>query len=211
MYIPKQFAEPSVEVMHELMRCRSLATFVTLGPTGVEANHIPLLLVDRGGPFGTLRGHVARANPLWQHQPQDADALAIFHGPDSYITPSWYASKSEDGRVVPTWNFVSVHAKGRLRVVDDAKWLRAQLDMLTAHNERPFVHPWAVSDAPHDFTDKLIEAIVGIEIVITDLKGKWKVSQNRPARDRASVSEGLHLHGQNAMADLVRSRGGDSD
>ncbi len=211
MYIPKQFAEPSVEVMHDLIRSRPLATLVTLGPAGVEANHIPLLLAGRAGPFGTLRGHVARANPLWQNQPQDADALAIFHGPDSYITPSWYASKAEDGRVVPTWNFVSVHAKGRLRVVDDAKWLRAQLDMLTSHNERPFVHPWAVSDAPHDFTEKLIEAIVGIEIVITDLKGKWKVSQNRPPRDRLTVSEGLDLHGQEAMADLVRSRGGDSD
>ncbi len=211
MYIPKQFEEPSVKVMHDLIRSRPLATLVTLRSAGFEANHVPLLLVERAGTFGTLRGHVARANPLWQDQSENADVLAIFHGPDSYITPSWYASKAEDGKVVPTWNFVSVHAKGRLRVVDDTKWIRSQLEILTAHNEKPFAHKWAVADAPHDFTEKLIESIIGIEIVITDLKGKWKVSQNRPPRDRASVIEGLRVHGQAAMAELVRSRGGDSD
>jgi transcriptional regulator len=156
-----------------------------------------------------LRGRVARANPLWQNHPQDAEILAIFHGPESYITPSWYASKAEQGKVVPIWNFVSVHTRGQLRVVDDPRWLRAQLEILTAHNEKPFAHQWAVSDAPHDFTEKLIVAIIGLEILITELKGKWKVSQNRPRRDRVSVIEGLHLHGQEEIADLVRSRGGD--
>jgi transcriptional regulator len=156
-----------------------------------------------------LRGHVARTNPLWRNHPQDADVLAIFHGPESYITPSWYATKAERGKVVPTWNFVSVHARGRLHVIEDAKWLRCQLEMLTAHNEKAFAHQWQVSDAPHDFTEKLIETIIGIEITITELKGKWKVSQNRPPRDRASVIEGLRRHGRGEMADLVRSRGGD--
>jgi transcriptional regulator len=211
VYVPEQFEESSIEVMHELIRRRPLATLVTIGPAGVEANHIPLTLIDQAGAFGSLRGHVARSNPLWQNHPQDTEILAIFHGPESYITPSWYASKAEDGKVVPTWNFVSVHARGRLRVVNDAKWLRSQLEILTAHNEKPFAHQWAVSDAPHDFTEKLIESIIGIEIVITELKGKWKVSQNRPLRDRVSVIEGLHLHGQDEMADLVRSSGGDPE
>ena len=192
MYIPKQFEESSIEVMHELIRSQPLATLVTLGPAGVEANHIPLLLADQPEPCGVLRGHVARANPLWQDHPKGTDVLVIFQGPESYITPSWYASKREDGRVVPTWNFVSVHARGRLLVIDDAKWLRSQLEMLTAHNEKIFDHQWAVSDAPYEYTEKLIDSIIGIEITITDLKGKWKVSQNRPPRDRASVIEGLH-------------------
>jgi len=133
--------------------------------------------------------------------------LVIFHGAESYITPSWYASKAESGKVVPTWNYVSVQAKGKLRVIHDANWIRAQLESLTAHNESGFDHPWAVSDAPQEFTSKLLEAIVGIEIVITDLKGKWKVSQNRSAQDRSSVANGLINQGHYEMAGLVKSSG----
>ncbi len=133
--------------------------------------------------------------------------LLVFQGENSYISPSWYASKAEDGKVVPTWNYVSVHARGRLKIVDDAVWLRAQLEQLTAHNEKSQPQPWSVGDAPADFTEKLMTAIIGFEVVITDLQGKWKVSQNRVAKDQLSVIDGLSHSGQHGMADLVRSRG----
>jgi transcriptional regulator len=209
MYTPKHFEEPRVAVMHELMRARPLATLVTLASAGLNANHIPLHLIDQPAPFGTLRGHVARANPLWSDFAKDVEVLAIFHGPDSYITPSWYATKQETGKVVPTWNYAVVHAYGTLRVIDDAAWVRAQIEALTAHNEFGFAHPWSVSDAPHEFTDKLIEAIVGFEIVITKLSGKWKVSQNQPAKNQAGVIAGLNSSGHRdaeAMAALIEDR-----
>jgi len=206
MYIPKHFEEPRIEVMHELMRARPLATLVTLTSNGIEANHIPMHLADAPAPFGTLRGHVARANPLWSDFATEVEVLAIFHGPDSYITPSWYATKKETGKVVPTWNYAVVHAYGTLRVIDDAAWVRAQLEALTAHNEAGFARPWAVADAPHEYTEKLIGSIVGFEIVITKLTGKWKVSQNQPAQNQAGVIEGLKnsdLRDAQAMAKLV--------
>jgi transcriptional regulator len=192
--------------MHELMRARPLATLVTLSSGGLNANHIPLHLADAPAPFGTLRGHVARANPLWSDFAKDVEVLAIFHGPDSYITPSWYATKQETGKVVPTWNYAVVHAYGTLRVIDDAAWIRAQIEALTDHNEASFSKPWAVADAPHEFTEKLIGAIVGIEIVINKLSGKWKVSQNQPAQNQVGVIEGLNNSGlcdAEAMAALV--------
>ncbi len=206
MYTPKNFEEPRIEVMHELMRARPLATLVTLTSGGLTANHIPLHLIDQPAPFGTLREHVASANPLWSDYAKDVEVLAIFHGPDSYITPSWYAIKQETGKVVPTWNYAVVHAYGTLRVIDDAAWVRAQIEALTTHNEAGFAHPWLVSDAPHEYTEKLIGAIVGFEIVITRLSGKWKVSQNQPAQNQASVIEGLGnsgYHDATAMAALV--------
>src|SRR5512135_3620590 len=131
MYIPRQFEEPNIEAMHELIRAKPLATLVTLNANGIEANHVPLALAaDEPAPYGVLSGHIARSNPLWQEHPADTDVLVIFHGAESYITPSWYASKAETGKVVPTWNYVSVQAKGRLRVVHDADWIRAQLELL---------------------------------------------------------------------------------
>lgn len=210
MYLPRQFEEPNIAVMHELIRAKPLATLVTLNANGLEANHIPLALAAELAPYGVLSGHIARSNPLWQEHPADAEVLVIFHGAESYITPSWYASKAETGKVVPTWNYVSVQAKGKLRVVHDAGWIRAQLESLTAHNEAGFAQPWAVADAPQEFTSKLLEAIVGIEIVITDLKGKWKVSQNRSMQDRASVADGLMKRGHHEMAGLVKSSGASS-
>ena len=211
MYIPKHFEEPRTEVMYELMRARPLATLVTLSSGGLNANHIPLYLseqlgTDASAPYGILRGHVARANPLWSDCVNDVEVLAIFHGPDSYITPSWYATKQETGKVVPTWNYAVVHAYGALRVIDDAAWIRTQLEALTAHNEAGFSQPWSVADAPADFIEKLIANIVGIEIVITKLSGKWKVSQNQPAQNQASVITGLSssgLRNTGAMATLV--------
>lgn len=191
MYIPKHFEQPRIETMHELMRTRPLSTLVTLSSGGLAANHIPLHLSDAPAPFGTLRGHVARANPVWHDFANEVEVLAIFHGPDAYITPSWYATKKETGKVVPTWNYAVVHAHGALRIIDDAVWVRAHLEALTDCHEANFPEPWSVSDAPPEFTGKLIESVVGIEIVITRLSGKWKVSQNQPWQNRAGVIEGL--------------------
>jgi transcriptional regulator len=203
MYIPKHFEEPRIDVMHELMRARPLATLVTLSSGGLDANHIPLHLSDSPAPFGTLRGHIARANPLWSDFAKDVEVLAIFHGPDSYITPGWYATKQETGKVVPTWNYAVVHAYGKLRIIDDAAWVRAQLEALTAHQEAGFARPWSVSDAPRDYTDKLLAAIVGFEIVINRLSGKWKVSQNQPAQNQAGVIAGLNNSGLRDAAEMA--------
>lgn len=194
--------------MHELIRARPLATLVTLSSSGLNANHVPLHLSESPAPFGTLRGHVARANPLLADLTKDIESLAVFHGPDTYITPSWYATKKETGKVAPTWNFAVVHAYGFLRVVDDASWLQAQLEALTTHNEASFLEPWAISDAPHEYIEKLMAAIVGIEIVITRLVGKWKVSQNQPSQNQTSVVAGLKASGlpdAMAMAALVEA------
>ncbi len=208
MYIPTHFEQPNIEALHELIRSRPLATLVTLSSTGINANHIPLHLSEQPAPFGTLQGHVARANPIWNDLDSDSEVLAIFHGPDAYISPSWYATKQETGKVVPTWNYTVVHAYGSLRIIDDSAWVRRQLEALTNHNEAAFPEPWAVSDAPHDFTEKLIEAIAGVEIVITRLDGKWKVSQNQPDKNQASVIQGLSESGQSdglTMAELVKA------
>ena len=211
MYLPKHFAEPRIEVMHELMRVHPLATLITLSSTGLNANHIPLQLVAKASSFGTLQGHVARANPLWQDFDRDVETLAVFQGPDAYISPSWYATKKETGKTVPTWNYATVHAHGVLRVIDDATWVRAQIDALTTHNEAHLPHPWAVSDAPRDYVENMIAAVVGIEIVITRLAGKWKVSQNQPAKNQAGIVEALRSSGNNAMANLVEVRAKTAD
>jgi transcriptional regulator len=205
MYVPTQFEEPRTEVMHDLIRAHPLATLITLKDGNIEANHIPMVLASSAGMFGALRGHMARSNLIWNEHPKELDVLAVFHGPETYITPTWYASKAESGKVVPTWNYVSVHAKGKLRVIEDSSWIRSQLEELTSNNEAGFEHPWAVSDAPEEFTAKLIEAIIGFEIVISELQGKWKVSQNRPAHDRDSLSRGLSNHGHHEMAKLVKN------
>lgn len=210
MYIPKHFDEPRIDVLHELIRARPLATLVTLASGAIEANHIPLHLSAGPLPLGALRGHVARANPIWSDYAKDVEVLAIFHGPDAYITPSWYPTKAEHGRAVPTWNYAVAHAHGTLRVIDDAAWLRTHLETLTAHNEAAFPQPWRLADAPHEFTEKLITAIVGIEIVISRLSGKWKTSQNQPPQNQAGVIEGLRANGDAeslAMAALVERTG----
>ena len=212
MYLPKHFAQTDVAIMHELMRAYPLATLVTQGPDGLDANHIPLHLDAAAGPNGTLRGHVARANPLASNATTietnagprvNRKILAIFKGPDSYISPSGYATKAEHGKVVPTWNYTAVHVDGELRLIDDAEWLLAQLHALTAEHEDGFPHPWAVDDAPADYIGKMLGAIVGIEISITRLVGKWKVSQNQPAVNQASLIAALD--GQ-PMAGLIRER-----
>ena len=190
MYLPAHFAESRTEVLHALMRARPFATLVTQGASGPDANHLPLHLDVDASPQGRLVGHVARANPLWR-EAEDSAVLAIFHGPQAYVTPSWYPTKHEHGKAVPTWNYVVVHARGRLRVVDDAAWLRRQLELLVDSHEASFAEPWRVADAPPDYIDKMLAAIVGIEIEITELAGKWKISQNRSEADRLGVAQGL--------------------
>lgn len=203
MYLPKHFAETDVAVLHDLMRACPLATLVTQGADGLDANHIPLHLDAAAGPNGTLRGHIARANPLATSPAVNREILVIFQGPDSYISPSGYATKVEHGKVVPTWNYIAVHAYGTLRLIDDRDWLLAQLDTLTGEHEAGLPHPWSVDDAPADYIGKMLGAIVGIEIVIERLVGKWKVSQNQPAENRASLIAALA--GQ-PMAELIRQR-----
>lgn len=203
MYIPPQFEQPNIEVMHELIQKRPLATLITLDSNGIDANHIPLHLSPTLETHGVLRGHVARANPLWRDYNADKESLAIFHGAEAYISPSWYATKQETSKVVPTWNYAVVH--GYLRIIDDAAWIRANLELLTQHNEAAFLHPWAVSDAPEDFTEKLIQAVIGIELVITRLIGKWKVSQNQPLQNQNSVIAELNAHEQFEMAEFIKT------
>jgi transcriptional regulator len=203
MYLPKHFAETDLTVLHELMRSYPLATLVTQGPDGLDANHIPLHLDASSGPNGTLRGHIARANPLATLSTVNRKILAIFKGPDCYISPSNYATKAEHGKVVPTWNYAAVHAYGEIQLIDDADWVLAQMTALTTKNEAGLPQPWAVGDAPADYVEKMLGAVIGIEIVIDRLVGKWKVSQNQPAVNQASLIAALDGL---PMADLIRQR-----
>ena len=204
MYLPKHFEETRPEALHELIRAHPLGMLVTLNAAGLQANSVPFILdADPAGGPGILRAHVARANPLWRETRGDVEALVVFQGPQAYISPGWYASKAEHGKVVPTWNYVTVQARGTLRAVDDAQWLRAFVTRLTTKHEAVQAQPWAVTDAPADYIDTMLRAIVGIEIPLTALTGKWKVSQNRPAADRAGVVAGLNAIGQPQSAKLV--------
>ena len=202
MYLPKHFAEDDVAEMHALMRAHPLATLVSHGPDGLDANHIPLLLAD-AAPCGKLQGHVARANPLWKPGRVAGEVLVVFQGDECYISPSGYATKAEHGKVVPTWNYVAVHAYGDLRVIDDPRWILAQVSALTAANESALPQPWRVTDAPADYIEKMLGAIVGIEITITRLLGKWKVSQNQPPANQASLVAAL---AGTPMGELIRQQ-----
>jgi len=210
MHVPKVFEESDIPTLHSLIQTYPLATLVTYGKSGINANHIPFHLSSQPHPFGTLRGHLARNNPLLQDDLEHIETLAIFHGPQAYITPSWYATKKETGNAVPTWNYAVVHAYGFLRVHDDPSWLCDQLSALTDHNEASFADPWKVSDASPDYLAQLLSAIVGIELVISRLLGKWKVSQNQPPRNQSGVIDGLQQTSTPhalAMARLVQEAG----
>jgi transcriptional regulator len=201
MYQPKHFEETRIEVMQALVASQPLSTLVTLSDEGLVADQIPMLLRPGEGPFGTLVGHVARANPLWRQTRLDTPVLAIFQGPQHYISPSWYPTKQEHGKVVPTWNYVVVQARGLLQIHDDPDWVRQQATQITNQQERTSAKPWAVDDAPRDYTDSMIKAVVGISIEVTLWSGKWKVSQNQPAVNRAGVVQSLEtLQGAQALA-----------
>jgi transcriptional regulator len=203
MYVPTQFREDDIPTVHGAMRAAGLATLVTTGPDGLVATPLPLLLDPDPAPYGTLHGHIARANPQWQRSDTAADGLAMFMGPDAYVTPSWYATKRETGKVVPTWNYVAVHAYGPVEFYTDPDRLLALVTRLTGRHEGERTHPWAVSDAPDDFIRAQLKGIVGCVLRITRLQGKWKMSQNRVAADRAGVVEGLRADGNDAVAALV--------
>ena len=206
MYLPSHFAQPDALALRALMRDHPLATFITHGAQGLDANPVPLLWLDDGSPHGLLRGHVARANPVWRDTSPGSEALAVFHGPDAYISPNGYATKRETGKVVPTWNYAVVHARGPLRIVEDAVWLRELVTALTRIHEATQPQPWAVTDAPADYIERMLGAIVGIELPLTSLQGKWKASQNQPAANREGVVAGLRQSGTaagQAMADVV--------
>jgi transcriptional regulator len=210
MYQPSHFVENRPEVLHALMQRYPLATLVTVGPEGPVANHIPLVLRTDAAGGVCLAGHVARANPIWQAEHLKAPALAIFQGPQHYISPNWYPSKQAHGKAVPTWNYAVVHASGPLIAHDDAAWVGAQLRELTDAHEQSLPQPWRVDDAPADFTERLTGMLVGIELKVARLEGKWKVSQNQPDDNRRGVVQGLQAlsnglsGGQaQAMADLV--------
>ena len=207
MYLPKHFEEQDPERLRSLIERHPLGSLVTATESGLDANHIPFVFADTGSAAGTLHGHIARANPLWRQVAGDATVLVIFQGPDSFISPSWYPSKRENARVVPTWNYAVVHVHGVLRVVDDPAWVRSHVEALTREHEGKQEAPWAVTDAPADFIEKMVAAVVGIEISITRLVGKWKVSQNRSIADRVAVVEALERESRpsrTSIAALIR-------
>ena len=191
MYLPAHFAETRPEALHAAMSAHPLATLVSMSGRGLEANPIPLLLKPDTGNLGELWGHVARANPLWREHPADVEVLAVFQGAQSYVSPNWYPTKQEQHKVVPTWNYVTVQARGKLRVMDDAAWVLDLVSTLTATHEATQPRPWSVADAPPDYIAAMLKAIVGIRIEITELSGKWKVSQNQPQINREGVVSAL--------------------
>lgn len=196
MYAPRHFEETRREVLHELVRSHPFGLLVTQDAHGeLAANALPFLLEHDAAGRAVLRGHVARANPLWQAARRDVASLVVFQGPQAYVSPGWYATKAEHGKVVPTWNYVMVQARGRLQVHEDAPWLLSLVTRLTQRHESTLPQPWAVADAPADFVDGLLRAIVGIEIPVDALVGKWKVSQNRSSADREGVAAGLRAQG----------------
>ncbi|WP_020180386.1 FMN-binding negative transcriptional regulator [Methylopila sp. M107] len=189
MYVPTLFKETDVAEIHAAMRGARLANLVTSGPGGLIATPLPLFLDPSEGEHGVLYGHVAKANPQWREG--SGEALAIFQGPEAYVSPSWYATKAETGKVVPTWNYVAVHAYGPVEFFHDVDRLLDAVTRLTDIHESGRDHPWAVADAPPDFVQSQLRGIVGLRMPITRLEGKRKLSQNRPAQDRAGVAAGL--------------------
>lgn len=210
MYQPPHFREENLEVQHDLIRAHPLGLLVTLSSTGLIANPLPFVLDPSASPKGTLRTHLARANIQWRDHDPAHEALVVFQGVESYITPSFYAEKQATGKVVPTWNYVMVQVYGSITVMDDPAWLRQQISAMTSLKESERALPWAVGDAPEAFIDSQLKGIVGLEIAIDRIEGKWKVSQNRHEADRQGVAAGLRgfsSEDSRAMAELVETRG----
>jgi transcriptional regulator len=190
MYRPDHFCVDDLPLMHALMRARPFAVLVSGGTEGLCASHLPTVLKGEG-PYGVIECHLARVNPHWKALAECSEALMIFQGPEGYITPNWYPSKAEHGKVVPTWNYAVVHAYGRPEVIKEKDRLLRHVADLTAQQERTEQNPWALSDAPASYIDVMLRGIVGFRLLITRLEGKWKMSQNREARDRDGVLQGL--------------------
>jgi transcriptional regulator len=208
MYRPAAFREDRLETLHALIEAHPLAMLVTMGSDGLNANLLPFTLAAGRGAKGVLRGHMAKGNDQIAALREGREALVVFQGAEAYITPSWYVSKAEHGKVVPTWNYVVVQAWGMPCVMDDPAWLRLQIEELTRRQERDRSEPWNVTDAPEPFIEAQIKGITGLEIEISRLEGKWKVSQNRPEKDRESVVRGLrNERDDEVMASIVAERG----
>ncbi len=207
MYCPPHFREDRMEVQHALIRAHPLGLIVTAGAEGLNADSLPFLIDPTASRRGTLIAHLARANDHWRALADAEECLIVFQGPHAYLSPSWYATKRVTGKVVPTWNYITVHAWGRPRVIDDVVWLRDQVVDLTEQNEASLSEPWRVEDAPETFVASQLRGIVGLEVVIDRIEGKWKMSQNRSEADRAGVVEGLRLGGgaNIAVADCIAS------
>lgn len=208
MYQPPHFREQRLDVQHALIRAHPLGLLISGGAGGLMANPVPFVLHPEDSERGTLRCHVSRANPHWRELGTVEECLVVFQGPQEYITPSWYETKRATGKVVPTWNYATVHAWGKPRVIEDSEWLRANVEALTRAHEGARPAPWEVNDAPPEFVAAQLRGIVGIEIAIARIEGKWKVSQNRIEEDRTGVVSGLREQGAGSepMAQLVAER-----
>lgn len=191
MYLPSAFRQDDLAELHAQLQASPLALLTSAGAAGVQASHLPLLLAPDEGEFGTLYGHFARANPHWRDLQGGAEALAVFSGPDAYISPGWYPAKAEHGKVVPTWNYIAVHARGPVELIEEPERLLQIVSRLSDQHESGRERPWAVSDAPRDYIDTMLRAIVGFALPIRRLEGKWKLGQNRSAADQAGVRDGL--------------------
>ena len=191
MYLPSAFRQDDLAELHAQIQASPFALLTSAGAAGVQASHLPLLLAPDEGEFGTLYGHFARANPHWRDLQGGAEALAVFSGPDAYISPGWYPAKAEHGKVVPTWNYIAVHARGPVELIEEPERLLQIVSRLSDQHENGRERPWAVSDTPREYLDSMLRAIVGFALPIRRLEGQWKLSQNRQDADRAGVREGL--------------------
>ena len=202
MYVPNHFKEIDIGKLQQYIRDYGFGLLIVADGEGIEANHVPFhLSSEEDGTLGQLQCHLARSNPVWHRLQHGARVLVVFQGPDAYVSPSWYETKAETGRVVPTWNYLAVHIEGSARVIEDLNWLRHHLHRLTDQHESSMTNPWSVDDAPTEFTERLVKAIVGVEITIETLTGKLKASQNQPEKNRASVKVGLEAReGENNLA-----------
>ena len=203
MYVPAHFAETRKEVLHSRIVQHPFGTLITHGSNGLDANHIPFELAAEDGELGVLRAHVARANPVWQEVANGDEVLVVFHAGDAYISPNWYPSKHELHKQVPTWNYMVVHAHGRITILDDERYVRGVVGRLTRTHEASEPKPWKMGDAPKDYVDAMVKAIVGIQVEITRLVGKSKLSQNKEARDIHGAAEALKSSGESQLADAM--------
>ncbi|OGB25996.1 MAG: hypothetical protein A3I66_09875 [Burkholderiales bacterium RIFCSPLOWO2_02_FULL_57_36] len=207
MHVQNIFEETRTEILHALMRDYPLASVVTMTEEGMDANNIPFELDSSAGALGTLRCHVGRSNPIWQSFRNDPQILTIFQGPNAYISPRWYINGQKSRRVFPSWNYAVVHAYGVMQVIDDRAWLLEHLSRLASHNEKSLPSPWQLQEASPEFAEQAVANIIGLEISITKLVGKWQVSQQRTAADRESVSNALLARPNDvsaATAELIR-------
>ena len=205
MYIPKKFKQDNTQDLLTCIEQYPFATLITGGSDAFDAMHLPLYMVQEGDTF-KLRGHIARANPLWSKANSECPVLVIFNGPNCYVSPNHYPTKKQNGRAVPTWNYVVVHVKGALRFIHDSEWIKEVMGTLTTQHEAGELTPWSMNDAPQEYIDRLVGAVVGIEIDVESITGKWKLSQNQPEVNQAGVISGLSQDNEagKKVAELIK-------